>query len=106
MGEGAGQEASLVVERAVPRVTLRNWFAHPYDSAIAAARTCYASRLISPEEITDKQRTTIGAKPARRTTDIPASQPTEQLKRHPPVHGPQGGSSNIPCLGDKRWPIA
>src|ERR1700676_304030 len=61
MGEGAGQEASLVVERAVPRVTLRNWFAHPYDSAIAAARTCYAPRLISPEEITDKQRTPIGA---------------------------------------------
>jgi thymidylate synthase ThyX len=51
----------LVVERAVPRVTLRNWFAHPYDSAIAAARTCYAPRLISPDEITDKQRTAIGA---------------------------------------------
>ncbi len=50
-----------VVEPAVPRVTLRNSFAHPYDSAIAAARTCYAPRLISPEEITDKQRTTIGA---------------------------------------------
>jgi flavin-dependent thymidylate synthase len=52
---------SAVVEPAVPRVTLRNWFAHPYDSAIAAARTCYAPRLIAPEEITDKQRTTIGA---------------------------------------------
>jgi len=51
----------LLVEQARPRVTLRNWFAHPYDSAIAAARTCYAPRLISPEEITDKQRTTIGA---------------------------------------------
>jgi thymidylate synthase ThyX len=50
-----------IVEPAVPRVTLRNSFAHPYDSAIAAARTCYAPRLISPEEITDKQRTTIGA---------------------------------------------
>src|SRR5256885_8462235 len=44
-----------------PCVTLRNAFAHPFDSAIAAARTCYAPRLISPEEITDKQRTTIGA---------------------------------------------
>ena len=43
------------------RVTLRNWFARSYDSAIAAARTCYAPRLISPDEITDKQRTTIGA---------------------------------------------
>ena len=45
----------------MPRVTLRNSFAHPYDSAIAAARTCYAPRLISAEEITEKQRTTIGA---------------------------------------------
>jgi thymidylate synthase ThyX len=53
--------ASASVERAVPRVTLRNSFAHPFDSAIAAARTCYAPRLISPEEITEKQRTNIGA---------------------------------------------
>src|SRR3990172_1228740 len=50
-----------VVERAAPRVTLRNCFAHPFDSAIAAARTCYSPRLISPEEISEKQRTTIGA---------------------------------------------
>ncbi len=50
-----------LVETAAPRVTLRNAFAHPYDSAIAAARTCYASRLIVPEEITDKQRLNIGA---------------------------------------------
>jgi thymidylate synthase ThyX len=42
-------------------VTLRSWFSHPYDSAIAAARTCYAPRLIAPEEISDKQRLTIGA---------------------------------------------
>jgi flavin-dependent thymidylate synthase len=49
------------VEPVAPCVTLRNSFAHPYDSAIAAARTCYAPRLISPAEITDKQRTTIGA---------------------------------------------
>src|SRR5580704_2351705 len=49
------------VETAAPRVTLRNHFAHPFDSAIAAARTCYAPRLIGPEEITDKQRVTIGA---------------------------------------------
>jgi thymidylate synthase ThyX len=49
------------VETAAPRVTLRNAFAHPYDSAIAAARTCYAQRLIVPEEITDKQRLNIGA---------------------------------------------
>src|ERR1700676_2771353 len=50
-----------LVETAAPRVTLRNAFAHPYDSAIAAARTCYAQRLIVPEEITDKQRLNIGA---------------------------------------------
>jgi thymidylate synthase ThyX len=50
-----------LVETAAPRVTLRNAFAHPYDSAIAAARTCYASRLIGPEEITEKQRVNIGA---------------------------------------------
>ncbi len=54
-------QAPVTVEQAVASVTLRNSFAHPYDSAIAAARTCYAPRLISPEEITEKQRTTIGA---------------------------------------------
>src|SRR6266481_1127087 len=50
-----------LVETAPPRVTLRNAFSHPFDSAIAAARTCYAPRLIGPEEITDKQRLNIGA---------------------------------------------
>ncbi len=50
-----------VVESSAPRVTLRNSFAHPYDSAIAAARTCYAPRLIGAGEITDKQRLNIGA---------------------------------------------
>jgi thymidylate synthase ThyX len=48
-------------EAAVPRITLRNHFSHPYDSAIAAARTCYAPRIIGPDEITDKQRLQIGA---------------------------------------------
>src|SRR5713226_4125477 len=50
-----------LVETAPPRITLRNAWAHPFDSAIAAARTCYAPRLIGPEEITDKQRVNIGA---------------------------------------------
>src|SRR5713226_2570134 len=50
-----------LVETAPPRITLRNAWAHPFDSAIAAARTCYAPRLIGPEEITDKQRLNIGA---------------------------------------------
>jgi len=49
------------VKTAAPRVTLRNAFAHPYDSAIAAARTCYSPRIIAPEEITEKQRINIGA---------------------------------------------
>jgi thymidylate synthase ThyX len=56
-----GVPASESVETAAPRITLRNAFAHPFDSAIAAARTCYSSRLITPEEITDKQRLNIGA---------------------------------------------
>ncbi|HVB98792.1 MAG TPA: FAD-dependent thymidylate synthase [Candidatus Dormibacteraeota bacterium] len=50
-----------LVDTARPRVSLRNWFQHPYDSAIAAARTCYSPRLVQPEEVTDKQRLTIGA---------------------------------------------
>ena len=49
------------VESALPRITLRNAFSHPYDSAIAAARTCYAPRLIQPQEVTEKQRVNIGA---------------------------------------------
>src|SRR5436853_5985813 len=55
-----GARAGELIEPAPPRVTLRNAFAHPFDSAIAAARTCYAPRLIGPEEITDKQRLNIG----------------------------------------------
>jgi len=49
------------VETAAPRVTLRNSFAHPFDSAMAAARTCYSAHLIGPEEITEKQRVMIGS---------------------------------------------
>ena len=56
-----GAPSQELVASAPPRVTLRNAFAHPFDSAIAAARTCYAPRLITPEEITDKQRLNIGA---------------------------------------------
>jgi thymidylate synthase ThyX len=56
-----GASAGENLETAPPRVTLRNASAHPFDSAIAAARTCYSSRLIGPEEITDKQRLNIGA---------------------------------------------
>src|SRR5882724_7439147 len=56
-----GARPGELVESGPPRVTLRNYFAHPFDSAIAAARTCYAPRLIGPEEITDKHRLNIGA---------------------------------------------
>ena len=44
-----------------PRVTLRNYFNNPFDSAIAAARTCYSTRIITSDEITEKQRVTIGS---------------------------------------------
>src|SRR5713226_3549737 len=57
----AAAPLSSVVETAPPRVTLRNAFPHPYDSAIAAARTCYSPRIIQPAEITEKQRVNIGA---------------------------------------------
>ena len=50
-----------VLEPTQPRVTLRNYFPNCFDSAIAAARTCYSTRIISPEEITEKQRNTIGS---------------------------------------------
>ena len=56
-----GARPGELVESGPPRVTLRNYFAHPFDSAIAAARTCYAPHLIGHEEITDKQRLNIGA---------------------------------------------
>ncbi|MGH9733719.1 MAG: FAD-dependent thymidylate synthase [Candidatus Acidiferrales bacterium] len=55
----SGQQ--FTVESGAARVTLRKWFAHPFDSAIAAARTCYSPRVIGPEEVTDKQRVTIGS---------------------------------------------
>src|SRR3970282_298720 len=54
-------DAARRLETTQPRVTLRNYFEKPFDSAIAAARTCYSTRIISPDEITEKQRTTIGA---------------------------------------------
>ena len=43
-----------------PVVTLRNASARPYDDAIAAARTCYAPRVIGADEVTTAQRETIG----------------------------------------------
>ncbi len=43
-----------------PKVILRNWFNKPFDDAIAAARTCYSSRVISADEVTEQQRKNIG----------------------------------------------
>ncbi len=54
-------DAARLPETTRPRVMLRNCFEEPFDSAIAAARTCYSPRIISPDEITDKQRLAIGA---------------------------------------------
>ena len=44
-----------------PVVTLRTAPTTPFDGAIAAARTCYAPRVIGANEVTDGQRNTIGA---------------------------------------------
>jgi len=43
-----------------PIVRLRHATARPYDDAISAARTCYSPRVIDPDEITERQRRTIG----------------------------------------------
>ena len=61
LSSGPDTPLDSLVETAAPRVTLRNSFAHPFDSAIAAARTCYSPHLVGPEEITEKQRVTIGS---------------------------------------------
>ena len=57
----AAEIARVLEAPARPRVTLRNFFPNAFDSAIAAARTCYSTRIISSEEITEKQRLSIGS---------------------------------------------
>jgi len=49
-----------VLVTAPPLVTLRTAPTVPFDGAIAAARTCYSPRVIGTDEITEKQRDTIG----------------------------------------------
>lgn len=44
----------------IPVVTLRAAPGRPFDGAIAAARTCYSSRVIEVSEVTDRQRENIG----------------------------------------------
>ena len=43
-----------------PQVRLRNHFDRPYDDAISAARTCYSPRVVDAEEVTERQRRSIG----------------------------------------------
>ena len=43
-----------------PEVRLRGGPDQPYDGAIAAARTCYSSRVIGVDEVTEGQRRRIG----------------------------------------------
>jgi len=45
---------------APPRVVLRSASTRPYDGAIAAARTCYAPRVVDVDEVTPGQRESIG----------------------------------------------
>ena len=51
---------SLALAADAPKITLRSAPAVPYDGAIAAARTCYSPRVIEVDEITDRQRRSIG----------------------------------------------
>jgi thymidylate synthase ThyX len=50
----------MPVQTGSPVVTLRNASAHPYAGAISAARTCYAPRVVGPDEVTASQRASIG----------------------------------------------
>jgi len=50
----------MPVQTGAPVVTLRYASARPYDAAIAAARTCYAPRVVGADEITPAQRESIG----------------------------------------------
>jgi thymidylate synthase ThyX len=60
-GRGGGVAASLLpLVDSGPRVRLRSATDAPYDDAIAAARTCYSERVVAPEEITERQRDSIG----------------------------------------------
>jgi thymidylate synthase ThyX len=43
-----------------PVVTLRSATSRPYDDAIAAARTCYSPHVVGTDDVTPRQRETIG----------------------------------------------
>jgi thymidylate synthase ThyX len=48
------------VHTAAPLVTLRHASRRPYDAAVAAARTCYAPRVVTADEVSEAQRASIG----------------------------------------------
>jgi thymidylate synthase ThyX len=50
----------LTVVDGGPEVRLRHATNRAYDDAISAARTCYSPRVVGPQEITERQRRTIG----------------------------------------------
>jgi len=50
----------VTVKDGGPEVRLRNFFDRPYDDAISAARTCYSPRVVEADEVTERQRRTIG----------------------------------------------
>ena len=49
-----------VLFSAEPSVVLRNHFKNPTLDAISAARTCYSSHIVLPEEISERQRVEVG----------------------------------------------
>jgi thymidylate synthase ThyX len=51
---------ALTVSDGGPVVRLRNASNRPYDGAISAARTCYSPRVVDPDEVTERQRKSIG----------------------------------------------
>ncbi|MCH2169897.1 FAD-dependent thymidylate synthase [Myxococcota bacterium] len=55
-----GMGAAVTVIDAGPKVELRNGPDRAYDGAISAARTCYSPRVVAPDEITERQRASIG----------------------------------------------
>ena len=57
---GSVAAASQPVIDGGPQVRLRSATDAPYDDAIAAARTCYSPRVVAPDEITERQRDSIG----------------------------------------------
>jgi thymidylate synthase ThyX len=51
MTSASVSEIAEVFESPAPVVRLVNAFDHPYDNAVATARTCYASRIIEPDDV-------------------------------------------------------